>query len=59
MIRVFNQKPTVKVEAPKEPVKVETRGRKKKSTEPEKVEVAETVVNITEINPEEETIDGN
>lgn len=52
MIRVFGVKPVSK------PTITEPRGRKKKTTEPEKVEVAEIQENKIEIS-EEETSNGN
>ena len=65
MVRIHKPIPTVipaeiPVEDPvvkEEPVQVSTRGRKKKSSEPEKVSVAETeeIINLSE----EETINGN
>lgn len=64
MIRIFDtSKKVVKKPEPVEPVdvietpKVETRGRRKKSSEPEKVSVAET--QEVKITSEEETSDGN
>ena len=57
MVRVFSKsKPTsVKPVLFEEPMKVETRGRKKKSIESEKDTVAETTIEISK----EETSDGN
>ena len=64
MIRIFDiSKKVVKKPEPVESVdaietpKVETRGRRKKSSEPEKVSVAET--QEVKITSEEETSDGN
>ena len=74
MIRIFDYKPktaqpvakpevTVQpepaVESVAQPVKVETRGRKKKSIEPVKDSLAETDAKIINILSEEETSNGN
>ena len=58
MVRVFDDKssrPQFKPRFNEDPVPVATRGRKKKSNEPEKVSVAETEIKITE-TPKEENI---
>ena len=58
MVRVFREVKSKPFENP-QPTKIETRGRKKKSTEPEKGSFAEnTEIKISEIT-EEETSNGN
>ena len=61
MVRIFSDKAKPvpsKSKLFEEPPKVETRGRKKKTIEPEKEQVAENETKIVEI-PEEETSNGN
>lgn len=56
MVRVLDDKPSRKPVTPRfseDPAPVVTRGRKKKSNEPEKVSVAETEIKITETPKEE------